>query len=142
MGERIGECVCLLPRSVLSLCVEYYASASLENALDPLSSGGTHAARAPWKMCMTLDEQLEDMIGEHVKLYKDDGSFLVRGALLREGQRFCKPNSDGSIKERWEVVGKEGTAVFEWEVVKAIDLKTSAIMLGIQFDEGEEYKQG
>lgn len=91
---------------------------------------------------MTLDEQLEAMLGETVKLYKDDGSFLVRGPLLREGQRFCKPNGNTALKERWEVVGKEGTAVFESEVVKAVCEKGIGIMLSVQFDKDNEYKQG
>jgi len=90
---------------------------------------------------MTLDEQLEQMLGETVKLYKDDGSFLVRGPLLREGQRFCKSDSNTALKERWEVVGSEGTAIFESEVVKRICEKQIGIMLGVQFHQGEEYKQ-
>jgi len=132
--------------SVCSLCVllDTFPRLALKQAsrgILGLSCEQGRAPRTPRVFCMTLDEQLEAMLGETVKLYKDDGSFLVRGPLLREGQRFCKPNSDVAIKERWEVCGNEGTAVFESEVVKAICEKGIGIMLGVQFHQGEEYKQ-
>jgi hypothetical protein len=91
---------------------------------------------------MCISDKLEDMLGEWVRIYMEDGRLLVRGKLLREGQRFC-PNEKRKDKlaamgyaERWEVTGTNGTALFRDKIVKHVCDKGLDIVINVQRKKG------